>query len=120
MPENHTPPGPGGSQDQSQGESQEHSAGGSGDQAAGGPQHQGVPPPPEPPPTAPPAGPPGGDKSLMLVLSYLGLLAIIPLLVEKDEEVQWHAKNGLVLFLAVFAVGIIATILGFVPVLGGF
>ena len=110
MPDNHTPPGAGGSQDQSPGESQEHSA--------GGPPPQGAPPPPEPPHAAPPAGPPGGDKSLMLILSYLGLLAIIPLLVEKDEEVQWHSKNGIVLFLAVIAVGIIATIIGFVPVLG--
>ena len=118
MSENHTPPGPGESQDQSPGESQERSAGGSGDQAPGGPQQQGVPPPPEPPPTSPPAGPPGGDKSLMLILSYLGLLAIIPLLVEKDEEVQWHSKNGLLLFLALIAVGIIAIIFGFVPVLG--
>jgi uncharacterized membrane protein len=34
----------------------------------------------------------------MIVLSYLGLLALIPLLVEKeDREVQWHAKHGLVL-----------------------
>ena len=118
MSENHTPPGPGESQDQSPGESQEHSAGGSGDQAPGGPQQQGVPPPPEPPHISPPAGPPGGDKSLMLILSYLGLLAIIPLLVEKDEEVQWHAKNGIALFLAVFAVGILAIIIGFVPFLG--
>ena len=118
MPDNHTPPAPGGSQDQSPGESQEHSAGGSGDQAPGGPQQQGVPPPPAPPPTAPPAGPPGGDKSLMLILSYLGLLAIIPLLVEKDEEVQWHSKNGIVLFLAAIAVWIIAVILGLVPFLG--
>ncbi|HEX6203477.1 MAG TPA: hypothetical protein VF100_10760 [Thermoanaerobaculia bacterium] len=37
----------------------------------------------------------------MIVLSYLGLLALIPLLVEKDDrEVQWHAKHGLVLFVA--------------------
>jgi uncharacterized membrane protein len=34
----------------------------------------------------------------MVVLSYLWLLALIPLLVEKeDREVQWHAKHGLVL-----------------------
>jgi uncharacterized membrane protein len=42
----------------------------------------------------------------MLVLAYLGLLALIPLVVEKnDKEVQWHAKHGLVLtglFLIVF------------------
>jgi uncharacterized membrane protein len=34
----------------------------------------------------------------MLVLSYLGILALVPLLTEKDDrEVQWHAKHGLVL-----------------------
>jgi len=35
----------------------------------------------------------------MLVLSYLGILSLIPLLAKKDDpEVQWHAKNGVVLF----------------------
>ena len=110
MPENHTPPGPGGSQDQSPGESQEHSA--------EGPPPQEAPPPPEPPHAAPPDTPQGSDNSLMLILSYLGILGIIPLLVEKNEEVQWHAKNGIVLFLAMIAVGIIATVLGFIPFLG--
>ncbi len=53
-----------------------------------------------PPPPAPPAAPAGsGDKTLMLVLAYLGLLALIPLLTEKeDANVQWHAKHGLVQF----------------------
>lgn len=37
----------------------------------------------------------------MIVLSYLGLLALVPLLTEKDDrEVQWHAKHGLVLTVA--------------------
>jgi uncharacterized membrane protein len=60
------------------------------------------PPPPEQPPSPPP--PPTGSggassNTLMLVLSYLGVLALIPFLVEKDDkEVQWHAKHGLVLF----------------------
>jgi uncharacterized membrane protein len=64
----------------------------------------GVPPPPSytPPPPPPPGGSGGQvspNRTLMIVLSYLGLLALIPLLVEKDDqEVQWHAKNGLVLF----------------------
>jgi uncharacterized membrane protein len=59
--------------------------------------------PPTPPATPPPsASPPGGtvspNRSMMIVLSYLGLLALVPLLVEKDDrEVQWHAKHGLVL-----------------------
>jgi len=39
----------------------------------------------------------------MIVLSYLGILALIPFLVEKnDAEVQWHAKHGLVLTAAEF------------------
>ena len=37
----------------------------------------------------------------MIVLAYLWVLALIPLLVEKDDaEVQWHAKHGLVLAVA--------------------
>ena len=39
----------------------------------------------------------------MIVLSYIWLLALVPLLMEKqDTEVQWHAKHGLVLFGAEF------------------
>ena len=50
-------------------------------------------PPPEPPAPAPP------DRTLMLILAYLGPLSLVPILVEKeDADVQWHAKNGLVLF----------------------
>ncbi|MBW8862809.1 MAG: hypothetical protein JF601_10655 [Acidobacteria bacterium] len=37
----------------------------------------------------------------MIVLAYLWALAIVPLLLEKqDAEVQWHAKHGLVLMAA--------------------
>jgi hypothetical protein len=37
----------------------------------------------------------------MIVLAYLWLLAVIPLLVEKqDAELQWHAKHGIVLMVA--------------------
>jgi len=69
------------------------------------------PPPVEPPPEAPvqsSGGPRSGgvvseNRNLWIVLSYLGLLALIPLLVEKeDPEVQWHAKHGLVLTAAEF------------------
>ncbi len=76
---------------------------------------------PPPPPATEPAPPSGGGSSntLMLVLSYLGILALIPLLVEKDDaEVQWHAKHGIVLLLMWVAVGIVFTILANVPVLG--
>ena len=53
----------------------------------------------------------------MIVLAYLWLLALVPLLVEKnDPEVQWHAKHGLVLMAAEvilwIALGIVSTLLG--------
>lgn len=55
-------------------------------------------PPPPPPETPPPRDVVSENRNIMIVLSYLGLLALIPLLVEKDDrEVQWHAKHGLVL-----------------------
>lgn len=41
----------------------------------------------------------------MLVLSYLGLLALIPLLTKKeDRDIQWHAWNGLFLGIAYIVV----------------
>lgn len=97
-------------------------------------------PPPDSPPPAPPAGsppppPPGGggggegaggapppptggsgsaqnpNRGLMIVLSYLWILALWPLLAEKDDdEVQWHAKHGLVLFGVEIVVVILITI----------
>ena len=67
-------------------------------------------PPPEPPPpgTASPGTPPPGtaspNRGLLVVLAYLWLLALVPLLVEEqDQEVRWHAKHGLLLFGAEFA-----------------
>jgi len=50
----------------------------------------------------------------MIVLSYLGILALIPLLTKKDDpEVQWHAKNGLALAVAWFVVWIAFWVLTF-------
>lgn len=58
--------------------------------------------PPPPPPTT--GTSPSSDKTIFLVLSYLGILCLIPLLAKKDDaEVQWHAKNGTALFLAEIA-----------------
>ena len=70
-------------------------------------------PPPPPPPGGSYGGPGGGaggpggpvssDRSLMIALSYLGLLALIPYLTKKDDpdtELRWHAKNGMGLFIA--------------------
>jgi uncharacterized membrane protein len=51
------------------------------------------------------------DK-IMLILSYIGIFALIPLLTVKDSDyVKWHAKQGIVFgvtaFVAMFVIGII-------------
>lgn len=62
-----------------------------------------------------PPPPPGGassNRSLMTALSYLWILFLVPLLVEKDDkEVQWHAKHGMVLTIAEIVVSVALFIL---------
>ncbi|MEE8137817.1 MAG: hypothetical protein V3T81_02945 [Thermoanaerobaculia bacterium] len=77
-----------------------------------------TPPPSPPPPSTPEAGD-SGNRNVMIVLAYLGPLALIPLLVEKeDAEVQWHAKHGLVLLVAWIALGLALGVLSMIPALG--
>lgn len=73
-----------------------------------------TPPPPPPPPLGGgPAGPASSDRTLMVVLAWLWLLGLIPLLTKKDDqEVQWHAKNGLTLLGVEIACWILFMILG--------
>jgi len=83
------------------------------------------PPPPPPSYTTPPPSSVSPNRSVMLVLAYLWLLALIPFLVEKnDQEVQWHAKNGLVLtaaeFVVWFAIWIMSVAIHFLACLGCF
>jgi uncharacterized membrane protein len=55
------------------------------------------------------------NRNIMIVLSYLWLLALVPLLVEKeDKEVQWHAKHGIVLMVAEIVLWIAVTIVSMV------
>lgn len=62
---------------------------------------------------------PSSNRTVMIVLSYLWLLALIPLLVEKeDKEVQWHAKHGLVLTAFWIVVFMVFTMLSFIPGVG--
>ena len=61
------------------------------------------------------------DK-IMLILSYIGILALIPLLTVKDSDyVKWHAKQGLVLgggyFVVAIGISILSMIVGFLGVL---
>jgi uncharacterized membrane protein len=66
-----------------------------------------------------PSGKVSQNRTVMIVLAYLWLLALIPLLVEKeDAEVQWHAKNGLVLTAAEFVLYVALMILTAIPALG--
>lgn len=52
------------------------------------------------------------DSNLMAALSYLWLLSVVMLLLKKDDKfVQFHAKQGLVLFLA-------SVVLWMIPIFG--
>ena len=58
---------------------------------------------------------PSSNRNVMILLSYLWLLALIPLVVEKDDrEVQWHAKHGLVLTVAELIFWVAFNVLTFV------
>jgi uncharacterized membrane protein len=77
-----------------------------------------VPPPFPPPPGSPPEPPPlraSRDETIMLVLCYVGLLALVPYLAARDSPiVRWHARQGLALGL----LGICCAGLALVPYLG--
>ena len=63
----------------------------------------------------PGSGAPSSNRNVMILLSYLWLLALIPLVVEKeDREVQWHAKHGLVLTVVEMIFWVVFQILLFV------
>jgi len=67
-----------------------------------------------------PDAPKGGDKDIeenkaITFLSYLGVLCLIPLLAKKDSKfAQFHAKQGLVLFIG----AVIVSFINIVPFLG--
>lgn len=57
------------------------------------------------------------DNKGMALLSYIGILVLVPLLTVKDDEfVQFHAKQGLVLLIA----AIVVSVIGVIPFLGWF
>lgn len=76
-----------------------------------------TPPPPPPAGGAGPGGPVSSDRSLMIALSYLGILALIPYLTKKndpDQEVRWHSKNGMGLFIVDIVLWIAFFVIGMV------
>lgn len=77
-----------------------------------------IPPPPGGGSYTPPSAG-SSDRTLMLVLAYLGIFALIPLFVKKDDrEVQWHAKNGLVITVAWIILGILLGVISQMPFMG--
>lgn len=74
-----------------------------------------VPPTFPPPPGAPPPARGRHEDTIMLVLCYLGLLALVPYLAARHVPiVRWHARQGLALGL----LGIGCAALALVPYLG--
>ena len=56
-----------------------------------------------------------GDKNMIAILSYLGILLLIPLLAAKDDTfVKYHVKQGLVLLIT----WIIASFIIWIPFIG--
>jgi uncharacterized membrane protein len=70
-------------------------------------------------PTVPtPTGAVTGEEKLMGAIAYIGILFLIPLLAKKDSDfAQFHAKQGLVLFIAEIIVSFVG---GIIPFLGWF
>ncbi|MGL5831271.1 MAG: hypothetical protein ACRCZE_03935 [Candidatus Altimarinota bacterium] len=61
------------------------------------------------------------DEKLFAALAYLPFVAIISLIMKPDSAfVRMHARQGLMLSLIFFTVGIAAAIVAVVPVVGGF
>lgn len=59
-------------------------------------------------------------NKVMGVLAYIGILVLVPILAAKDSPfARYHANQGLVLFLAEIALGIIGNTLGFALALSG-
>lgn len=58
---------------------------------------------------------PNAEQMVFGILSYLGILVLIPLLIKKDDDfVHFHAKQGLIMLLIWIAIWIITLI----PVIG--
>jgi len=76
--------------------------------------------------------PGSSDSNLMAALSYVWVLSVVMLIIKKDDEfVKFHAKQGLILFIASFIgvipfigwviwlVVVVLDIVGFIKALSG-
>ncbi|MGN6184595.1 MAG: DUF4870 domain-containing protein [Thermoanaerobaculia bacterium] len=78
-------------------------------------------PPPPPPPggsySGGPTGPASSDRTLWIILSYFGILALVAYLVKKDDpdqDIRWHTKNGLGLCIGEIVISVALVILSIV------
>ena len=56
----------------------------------------------------------GGDDNLMAALSYISIISIVMLLVKKDSDyVQFHAKQGVILFIGEVVLWVLSAVLWF-------
>jgi len=61
------------------------------------------------------------DNKVLAALSYVFILCFIPLLMAKESKyAQFHAKQGLVLFIVEVVLMVASNILIFIPILGWF
>ncbi|MBT3230546.1 DUF4870 domain-containing protein [Candidatus Uhrbacteria bacterium] len=61
------------------------------------------------------------DNKALAALGYVFILCFIPLLMAKDSKfAQFHAKQGLVLFIVEVVLMVVSNILIFIPILGWF
>jgi fumarate reductase subunit D len=59
------------------------------------------------------------QSNIMAILSYIGVLCLIPILMKKkDEFVSFHAKQGFILFVAEVATWMVFSIFPFLRFLG--
>jgi uncharacterized membrane protein len=59
----------------------------------------------------------GQPDLLMCILSYLGIFALVPFFLKKDDPyISWHARQGVLLMIVGFAVMAVGMVLSMVPV----
>jgi uncharacterized membrane protein len=59
------------------------------------------------------------NNKIIALFAYIGILFLIPLLGAPNSKfARFHANQGIVYFLASLALGLVCTILGFIPVVG--
>lgn len=61
------------------------------------------------------------NEKLYSILAYIWLLFIVGLVADKDNpNVKFHVNQGIILFIFSVIVGIVAFILGFIPIIRSF